>query len=449
MKRDSILRQSGRQPGPWGVRRGPVGYLPVVVLILSLIGCGQRDPSESSLVFAVGGAAAELAVWEQVAKNFEAQSGIRVNLLRQPANSQQQLQGLMVALKAEQENPDLFLMDVAWMGLFNAAGWLEPLEGLDEDIFFGELLYQNGKLMAAPVYIDGGILYYRKDLLETAGLAGPPGTWGELVQSARRVQAVMRRENPDFFGFVWQGAQYEGLVVNFLEFAGKGAGIVLESEKGRARVRVNLPRNVEALRFMRDLIWEDKISPPNTYTAMREEEVRRAFQSGNAMYARNWPYAWSLHQQAHSPVKDKVGIAPLPHPPDGRTLSTLGGYHIGISRFSNQKDAARAFVAYVTSQEAQRMVVVALGWNPGRSDLYEDESILRRYPHFRQFKEIFRDSRPRPMIAHYSQISNVLQTYISGTLARRFTAEQAFERAQKEIDSIEARYDQGRQKERR
>jgi multiple sugar transport system substrate-binding protein len=448
MKRVSRLRLSGRKPAPGGLRRRSTGYLPAVVLMLALLGCGQRDPVEG-IVFAVGGAAAELAVWEQVAGDFEAQSGIRVNLLRQPANSQQQLQGLMVALKAEQQNPDLFLMDVAWMGLLNAARWLEPLEGLDEDIFFGELLYQNGKLMAAPVYIDGGILYYRKDLLEAGGLTGPPETWDELVQSARTVQAVMRRENPDFFGFVWQGAQYEGLVVNFLEFAGKGAGIVLEIERGRARARVNMPRNVEALRFMRDLIWDDKISPPNTYTAMREEEVRRFFQSGNAMYARNWPYAWSLHQQAHSPVKDKVGIAPLPHPPGGKTLSTLGGYHIGISRFSDQKDAARAFVAFVTSQEAQRMVVMALGWNPGRSDLYEDETILRRYPHFRQFKEIFRDSRPRPMIAHYSQISNVLQTYISGALARSFSAEQALERAQREIDSIAARYDQGRQKERR
>ena len=119
--------------------------------------------------------------------------------------------------------------------------------------------------------------------------------------SAMKVQKHMRDENPDFFGFVWQGAQYEGLVVNFLEFAGASGGIRLGH--GSEGVQVALDANIEALRFMRDLIWEYGISPPSTYTEMQEEEVRTFFQSGNAMYERNWPYAWTLHQSDDSPVK--------------------------------------------------------------------------------------------------------------------------------------------------
>ncbi len=414
-----------------------------LAILLILAGCGRNE--DGGLAFAVGGAPSELAAWEKVVKRFEEQNDIRVNILRQPANSQQQLQGLMVSLKSKQTNPDVFLMDVAWVGLFSAAGWLTPLERMDRDPFFSDLLNKtdvyDGKLMAVPVYLDGGILYYRKDLLKEAGLGGPPKTWRELAESGRRVQKKMRKKDPGFFGFVWQGAQYEGLMVNFLEFAGKEGGLVLKKENGE--VQVDLPANVDALSFMYDLIWKYEISPPSTYTEMQEEEVRTYFQAGSAMYERNWPYAWSLHQADDSPVKGKVGIAPLPDKEGGTTVSTLGGYHIGISRYTDRKAAARKFLDFVTSREAQRMVVLELGWNPGRRDLYDDEKILDKYPHFKNFKEIFRKARPRPVIPYYIQVSNVMQMYISGTLARNRKPEEALKRAQKEIDVLEKRYNKG------
>ncbi len=428
-------------PDLYTIRRRVSGRLLLLLCLAMLFACG-KDDAQTGIVFAVGGAPSELAAWEKVVRKFEAESGISVRLLRQPANSQQQLQGLMVAMKSEQENPDVFLMDVAWVGLFSAAGWLEPLDNLDQGPFFQELLQQTdiyeGALMAAPVYLDGGLLYYRTDLLEAGGLSAPPQTWRELAESAEKVQELMRPENPDFFGFVWQGAQYEGLVVNFLEFAGASGGIQLQNETGG--VRVALEANLEALRFMRDLIWDYEISPPSTYTEMQEEEVRTFFQSGNAMYERNWPYAWALHQSDDSPVKGRVGIAPLPAPEGDQSVSTLGGYHIGVSKYSDRKADAKKFAAYVTSKEAQWMVVLELGWNPGRGDLYEDEALLERYPHFGEFKDIFRKARPRPVIPYYIQVSNVLQTYISGTLARNRSPEAALARAQTEIDSLEKRY---------
>lgn len=430
-----------RGPDLHTIRQRVSGRLLILLCLPMLFACGRGD-AETDLVFGVGGAPSELAAWEKVVRKFEADSGISVRLLRQPANSQQQLQGLMVAMKSKQQNPDVFLMDVAWVGLFSAAGWLVPLDNLDRTPFFGELLNRtdvyDGLLMAAPVYLDGGILYYRTDLLEKAGMTRPPETWRELAESAKKVQEQMRPENPGFFGFVWQGAQYEGLVVNFLEFAGASGGIQLQHETGG--VRVALKANLKALRFMRDLIWDYEISPPSAYTEMQEEEVRTFFQSGNAMYERNWPYAWTLHQSDGSPVKGKVGIAPLPAPEGEKGVSTLGGYHIGVSKYSDRKADAKKFAAYVTSKEAQRMVVLELGWNPGRGDLYEDEALLERYPHFGEFKDIFRKARPRPVIPYYIQVSNILQTYISGALARNRSPESALEHAQIEIDSLEQRY---------
>lgn len=404
-----------------------------------LFGCGGSD--EEKVTFAVGGAPNELIYWEKVIGEFERQSKIQVEMLRKPSNTDHQRQSLIVSLKAEMSDPDVFLMDVAWVGLFAAAGWLEPLgDDFDRSPFFQTVIQSvdimDGKLVALPVYMDGGVLYYRKDLLKQAGLNGPPRTWRELLSSAKKIQKQVRASNPNFYGFVWTGAQYEGLITVFMEFAGTEGGFILDG----ASVRLTSPDNLAALSFMRDLIWKEKISPPNTYTTMREEEVRTYFQEGNALYERNWPYAWSLHQAENSRVRGKTGVAPVPGPQQFTSGSTLGGFHIGVSAFSDVKGAAKEFVRFVTSFGSQKEMVLSLGWNPGRQDLYKEKEVLRQAPHLRELMVVFQQSRPRPLVPYYSQISAVAQKHINAVLADRVSAQKGLEAADREIEALLSRY---------
>jgi trehalose/maltose transport system substrate-binding protein len=111
------------------------------------------------------------------------------------------------------------------------------------------------------------------------------------------------------WGYVFQGHAYEGLTVNALEWlVSREAGSIVEL-KPRCRISVNNPRAAEALTLAAS--WVGTIAPPDVlnYT---EEEARRVFQSGNAVFMRNWPYAWPLVSAAGSPVGDKVEVAPLP-----------------------------------------------------------------------------------------------------------------------------------------
>src|SRR3989339_1780270 len=210
-------------------------FLFVCLIAIISAGCGRKD--KNIITFSVGGAPNEIAVWEKLAVKFEAQSGIKVNVLRQPTDTDQRRQGLITPLKSREEDPDVFLMDVAWLAQFAASGWLEPLEGysrelgIDPGVFFDRVInladkYEN-ELVAFPVYIDGGLLYYNKDILFKRGYKNPPKTWDELLKYSLKIQEYERRRNPNFYSFVWQGAQYEGLICNFLEFAGSnGGGIV-------------------------------------------------------------------------------------------------------------------------------------------------------------------------------------------------------------------------------
>ncbi len=412
---------------------------------LLLVTCTRR---EGKLTFMVGGAPSEVEFWEKLTESFKEETGIPVDLIRQPTDTDQRRQGLVIPLKSKQKDPDLFLMDVVWIGQFAASKWLQPLDGYIRregfllEPFFGRVLESadryNGKLIALPVYVDGGLLYYRRDLLQRFGYRAPPRSWPELVRCAVKIQTTLRRENPNFWGFGWQGAQYEGLVCNFLEFAASNGGGFTTQE---GKLCLNLPENIEALEFIVDLIHRYKISPPNTYTEMKEEEVRSLFQSGNALFERNWPYAWSLHQSGGSAVKGKVGIAPLPGFAGKPGASALGGWHIGISRYSDAPAQAWEFVKFVTSYKVQKELVVGLGWNPGRVDIYDDQEVRGKIPHLQALKGVFQTTVSRPNLPYYPQISEVIQRWVNRALAGKIGAKEALDKAQKEAEKVVRAYE--------
>lgn len=418
--------------------------LALCVIILTA-GCARQK--EKVVTFAVGGAPNEIEVWEELVSDFEKETGIEVNILRQPTDTDQRRQGLLIPLKAKRDDPDVFLMDVVWIAQFAASGWLEPLddyvrkENLSTDVFFSRVVNladrYDGKLVALPVYIDAGLLYYRKDLLERYKYAKPPQTWDELLDYSLRVQRGMRNTEPDFYGFIWQGAQYEGLICNFLEFAGSEGGILLRNDK----ISLNTPENIRAVQLMYDLIHQYNISPPNTFTEMKEEETRTFFQQGKALFCRNWPYAWALFQGEESKVRDRVGIASLPHFPSAASVSTLGGWHIGVSRYSEVKPESFALVKFVTSITTQKRLAIELGWNPGRTDVYSDSDVLEKSPHLAALREVFENAEARPGLPYYSQISEVLQQNINAALSGTISIQEALTKSEEEAQKVMQSYE--------
>ncbi len=418
-------------------------YTSLAIGAFLVFGC---NPETARLTFAVGGASNEIEFWEKIIGEFTDSTGIEVIVLRQPTDTEQRRQGLVIPLRSRQRDPDIFLMDVIWVGQFVAADWLESLDSVamasDIDLgnFFEPIIDQvdtyHDRLYALPVYNDCGLLYYRKDLLEKYGF-GAPTTWQELIESAVSIQKKERVKNPYFYGFVWQGAQYEGLICNFLEFAVSNNGGIIDS--GGSMI-VHTAQNIEATKLMYDFIDEYGISPPNTYTEMKEEETRLTFERGNALYERNWPYAWGLHNGEESPVRGKVAVTVLPRANDGQHASTLGGWHIGISRFSDRKTEASMLLKFVLSYETQKNLALMLGWNPGRSDLYEDEDINVSVPHLNILKKSFENAAARPTTPFYTQISDVLQKHLSAVLSGESSPDEALLNAQHEIKETLKRY---------
>jgi multiple sugar transport system substrate-binding protein len=278
----------------------------------------------------------------------------------------------------------------------------------------------EGHLYRLPVRTDCGLLYWREDWLEQAGRA-PPETFDELIASARALQAP-----PGRWGFVWQGKQYEGLVCDFLEVLHGHGGYWIDPETGS--VGLDESEAMEALTFLRDCVATDPISPPGVAT-YQEEESRRLFQDGRAVFLRNWPYAWRLAQADGSPLKGKIGAGPMVRSAKGRRTATLGGWGFGISSFSRHPKEALAFVRFASSLVGQRLLCRDTGYAPARTEAYGDSALLAANPFLPTIRRVHEDAVPRPMFPGYALASDILQRQLSSALAGVVTPEIALRRA--------------------
>lgn len=241
----------------------------------------------------------------------------------------------------------------------------------------------------------------------------------------------MTRRQPGLYGFIWQGKQYEGLVCNVLEYLWSNGGEVLAD----GRVVIDEPRNRQALALVRDLVWRYGVTPYFVTTAT-EEPARRVFGKGRALFMRNWPYAWKLYQRADSPVRGKVGVAPLPAFEGHRPAAALGGWHLGVNRYSGHPEEAERFVQFMTSYEAQKALALAVGYQPTRRRLYQDEELAEAQPFTAGLKGVFEGARPRPVSPYYMMMSQVLQLEFSSVLAGVKEPREALDAARKQMEFI-------------
>jgi multiple sugar transport system substrate-binding protein len=402
------------------VRTGAKPSLALVAAFVLLAGCSSRKGREISIVFAAGndpsGATAAL-----IDEYNKAHPGVVVEFQAMPANTDQQHDAYVTYLSARESDIDLYSLDVIWTAEFARAGWIAELPaGFVSQAGFLEgplesVTYQ-GKLYAVPWFTDAGVLYYRKDLLEKAGLA-VPATWEELADACGKVDRPA-----DMDGFVWQGARYEGLVCDFLEFLWGHGGTIDADAIASAPADVEA-RITETLKFMLGLI-DQGISPEAVLT-YKEEDSRRVFTEGHALFLRNWPYAWSMAQGAESKVKDLVGIAPVPHAEGQTSYATIGGWNVALSAMSKHPKEALEFLAFITGEQALKERAIKGAYLPTRRNVYRDPDVLRANPHFASFFDIVGFMRNRPSSAVYPRASDIIQENVHGVLSRERTPEDA------------------------
>ena len=289
-------------------------------------------------------------------QEFTRETGIRVNDLPTPEDTGSKLDLAMDLLRSGAPSPDLYGVDTIWTG--SMGDYLIDLQPYfaseisSEDPEIIESYRIHGKVVAMPNQPLGvQVLVYRTDLLAKYGYKTPPRTWDELEKMAARIQAGERANGKkDFWGFVWAGAiatDSEQLAMEGLEWqAAEGGGHIIEPD---GKVSVNNPNVIRA--WERAAHWVGWISPPSVVSYTATDAENKFWVSGEAAFLLSHAIVYEIFAQDKL-FRDQAGVTSVPAGKRAR-VATIGGYALGISRFSAHRAEAVKFIQFLLRKQAE------------------------------------------------------------------------------------------------
>lgn len=395
----------------------------------ALLSLGASFAQADTVKMECGAGATVKSFCDYVKARFEAETPHKLQFIDLPRASDEKLSMLQqIFATKDSKVVDVMAIDVVWPGVLDRhlLDLTEHVKDL-EPAFFPSVWQNNlvnGRVKGVPNFIDAGVLFYRSDLLQKYG-EQPPRTWQEMARIAAKIQDAERAAGSrNLHGFVFQGKAYEGLTCDALEWvASFGGGSFVEAD---GSISANNPKAIEALKTAAG--WIDTISPKGVL-AYQEEEARAVFQNGDAVFMRNWPYAYLLSQDDASPVKGKVGMMPLPRGGEGgQHAAALGGWQWAVSAYTQVPEAAIALVRMLADFESQRQNFLQMGVSPARLDVYEDAEVQAKGPHLTLLKQAFDGAVARPSTVtrtEYPKVSKAIWNAAYDTLSGRASAEAA------------------------
>ncbi|MGY2743972.1 ABC transporter substrate-binding protein [Arthrobacter sp. UYCu723] len=349
----------------------------------------------------------------------------KVTFKEQTDNADQQHDDLVQHFQAKDAGYDVARVDVVWTAEFAAKGWLQPLKDkttLDTSKMLKptvEAASYKGTLYAAPETSDGGILYYRKDLVPT-----PPKTWDEMMSMCSIATAN------NIGCYAGQFKKYEGLTVNASEAINSAGGSVLDKD---GKPSLNTPEAKAGLGNLAKAYADGNI--PKEAITFQEEESRQAFQDGKLLFLRNWPYVYNLATtEGSSKVKDVLGMAALPGK-DGPGASSLGGHSNAISVYSKNKATALDWIKFLTTEETQKFYATQGSLAPVLGSLYDDQELVAKLPYLPVLKTSIENAVPRPVTPFYPAVTKAIQENAYAAIKGEKAVDAALSDMQKSIET--------------
>jgi multiple sugar transport system substrate-binding protein len=350
---------------------------------------------------------------------FEKQyPGIKVSLVSASTDTDTNRATLATQI-AGGAGPDVFMGDVIWPAQFGAHQLAVPLSQYLPASYWSKFApglvsgaTYKGAVYGSPLFEDQGFLYYRKDLL-TKDKLPVPTTWEQLETDAKTVLAKGQSK----YGFVWEGDSYEGLTCNFMEYLTDAGGTATNS--GYTQATLNSAAALKAVTFMRSLITSG-VSPA-AVTTFQEPQAMNTFASGQAVFLRNWDYAYTdaiTPSDGGKLTASQVGVVPLPtfagQPTPG--YSNIGGWNMYINPHSKHLGADLTFIQFLSSTTAQDILSQKYGFISTVAAVRSAPATIAANPVF----AIVPNTKlvPRPAgTPNYPALSTAIYQNVNGALA--------------------------------
>ncbi len=363
---------------------------------------------------------------------------IPVNLPFAKFSTNERKEILARSLRSKSERIDVFAIDIIWTLRF--AKWSAPLDDYfskqELNAFLRPSLktcYYQGKLVAAPLYLDVGLLYYRDDLLKK--LPDYPTirdklrnsiTWSEFIALGQR----LKKKGQPYFLF--PAKNFEGLMCVFYETLPPR---LINDIFMQEPVTLNNARVKKGLKLLANLINRYQLTP-KTVLEFDEVDCYNYFMLNNALFIRGWPgfqISVDVHNQQHQDNM-QLGFAPIPHFKGEDNRAVYGGWNLMIANNSVHKPEAVTFIKFLQKPENQKILFTSGGYLPALKAIYQDSILLKRHPELKEFYRILKRGQHRPMRSDYTRISDIMSFYFQQVLKGEITIETALNKAQKEIN---------------
>ena len=403
-------------------------FAAIYLLIPIDIGTNSRD-KEVVITYADNITSAHQKVVDNF--NSEYKGRIRVEVINLPfikfsTNERKEL--LTRSLRSKSDKLDVFAVDLIWSSRF--AKWAEPLDKyiIPEDTL--KLVPQalesckiNGRLIALPMYLDIGVLYYRQDLIQALPNSEKIEeklknsiTWEDFLKLSK---AFDPKINPFY---IFPADNYEGLICSFYE--------MLLNQNDQFFHEETLDWKSDEVRnsilLLSDIVNKYKISPP-IVTDFRENSCYDYFISHHAVFVRGWQSFPKDSKALIESIQNAKLIkkVALPHLKGSKPVTTIGGWNIMLSRYSEHKEESIEFIKYINKVESQKIFYKAESLLPVIASIYEDETYIKTHPDLLTNKELLNNGVHRPFLANYTKISDVVSFYANKVMKNQMSVDSA------------------------
>lgn len=356
-----------------------------------------------------------------------------VTLIELPESADEQRQQMLNNAQAKSDAYTVLGLDVVWTAEFAANQWVVelPQDGFPLDELIPSTVVTGtyfDKLYGVPFTTNAQLLFSRTDLLEKAGLDGPPETFEEMYAAIETLQ----EDDPELLGFGSQYSKYEGLTVQTSSLVASAGGELFDDQ---GEPHADSSEAIMGLQAVRDGF--DKGYIPQEALTYKEEESRQAYQDGRLAFLQNWPYVWALGQaeDGSSKVNGKM-VASLVPGFDGPGSTTLGGLNLAISAFAKNKGTAVDFIAFMVDAAQQKDWGLATSQAPANAGVYEDQEMLDAFPFLPQLKEAIDQGSSRPAVVNYGDVTQAIQEAAYGCLSGETEAEAAMTQLQTQLGEL-------------
>ena len=364
---------------------------------------------------------------------------IPVNLPFSKFSTNERKELLTRSLRSKSEKLDIFGVDLIWVPRF--AKWSEPLDSYFSADEKRRLLRDamrscvfEGTLVAMPMYLDVGLMYYRKDIIHRLPDAAAIEkqlqesiSWKEMLHLRKRLGYM----NKPFF--IFAAKDFEGLVCNFLELAVGYDPYFLKSNT----FPVLSPPATKSLQMMVDFV-KDGTTPPEV-TDFDEFLCNTYMLDHDAVFVLAWPdFVQSFRTSYSDTAKLRyIAKAPLPHFEGKSATSVYGGWDFMISKSSTKKAEAIEFIRFFQSEKIQRMIFERTGYLPAINSVYEDSAFLRTHNDLVFFHRLLQNGFHRPALVEYTKVSDIISHFAHLAIKREITVDEALKRTDELIRSNE------------